>query len=68
MKITYDKETDTLTLAFRDAGIAESDGLTKDIIADFDENGKVVAVEMLDASTIVSGLSAITNVKKEKTA
>ena len=35
MKIRYDKETDTMTIVFRDAPIQESDEVATNIIADF---------------------------------
>lgn len=50
MKIVYDRETDTLTIIFRQTHISESDEIKEDIIIDYDENGKAVSIELLDAS------------------
>ena len=50
MKIIYDSETDTLTLLFRDEPVAESDELKQGLIVDYNRNGKIISVEMLDAS------------------
>ena len=50
MKVTYDPDTDTLTVVFRDAVIAESDEEKPGIVLDYDEAGEIVSVEILDAS------------------
>ena len=50
MKVIYDPETDTLSLIFRDETIKESDELREGVIVDYGENGKVVSIEMLNAS------------------
>ncbi len=53
MKVTYDADTDTLTLVLRDVTVAESDEETPGVILDFDGQGELVAIEVLDASTRV---------------
>jgi uncharacterized protein YuzE len=50
MKITYDPEVDILRIIFSDASIIESDEEKPGIILDFDKDGNVVAMEILDAS------------------
>jgi uncharacterized protein YuzE len=50
MKVTYDPDTDTLTLVFRDAQVAESDEDKPGVVLDYDEAGELVSVEILDAS------------------
>jgi uncharacterized protein YuzE len=54
MKISYDPETDTLTLVFKDSLVAESDEEKPGAIIDFDEAGDVVGIEILDASRRVT--------------
>ena len=50
MKVIYDSETDTLTLLFRDEPVAESDELRQGLIVDYNHNGKIISVEVLNAS------------------
>ena len=54
MKITYDPDADAMTIRFNDARIRESDEITPNVIADFDENGEVVGIEILEASRLVT--------------
>ncbi|MGI8925751.1 MAG: DUF2283 domain-containing protein [Tepidiformaceae bacterium] len=54
MKITYDPDTDTLTVILKDAPVVESDEETPGVILDFDEQGDVVGFEILDASLRVA--------------
>ncbi len=50
MKVIYDPETDTLSLILKDSEIAESDEVREGVIVDYDKDGKVVSIEILDAS------------------
>lgn len=50
MKVRYDPETDTLTLRLNDQKIIESDEAAPGIILDYDHDGKVVGIEILQAS------------------
>jgi len=50
MNIKFDKETDVVYLRFSDAEIAESDEEKPGIIIDYDKNGNIVGIELLDAS------------------
>ena len=50
MKIIYDSETDTLTLIFHEGEVKESDEVREGIILDYDEKGRVVSIEVLEAS------------------
>lgn len=55
MKATYDRRTDTLTLILRDdAEVAESDEDKPGVILDYDPDGNLVSIEVLDASKRVS--------------
>jgi len=50
MKITYDPEVDVLRIIFSEAPIEESDEEKPGVILDFDKEGNIVGLEILDAS------------------
>jgi len=50
MKITYDPEVDVMRIIFSNAVIEESDEEKPGVILDFDKDGNVVGMEILDAS------------------
>lgn len=54
MKVTYDPETDTLTIRFNDSPITESDEIQEGIIADMDVKGCIIGLEILSASELVA--------------
>ncbi|MFC1977748.1 DUF2283 domain-containing protein [Chloroflexota bacterium] len=54
MKVIYDSDTDTLNLLFREEPIAESDELREGLIIDYGHDGKIVSVEVMDASEHVA--------------
>ncbi len=53
MKVTYDTETDTMTITLREERIKESDEVRPGVIADFGYDGGIVRFEILDASKVV---------------
>ena len=54
MKMTYNPEEDTLRILFRSAPIHESETHQAGLILDFDQHGKIVGLELADASTLMS--------------
>jgi len=54
MKVVYDPETDTLTFLFRDEPVAGSDELREGLIIDYSADGRIVSMEVLDASQHVA--------------
>ena len=50
MKVIYDKETDTLSIILRAGAVAESDEAREGLILDYDKAGRLVSIELLDAS------------------
>ncbi|MCQ3935585.1 MAG: DUF2283 domain-containing protein [Chloroflexi bacterium] len=53
MKLKVDKENDALYLRLDDSVIVESEEVQPGVILDFDENNRVVGIEILDLSTRV---------------
>lgn len=51
MKITYDPEADALYIQLRStAQVDESEDLEEGVVADFDVDGHIIGLEVLDAS------------------
>jgi len=53
MRVTYDRESDTMTITLREERIRESDEIRPGVIADFGYDGAIVRFEILDASKVV---------------
>ncbi|MEK6677697.1 MAG: DUF2283 domain-containing protein [Planctomycetota bacterium] len=50
MKVVYDPQTDILRMVFSSTPIEESDEDKPGIILDYDRDGNIVGMEILDAS------------------
>ena len=50
MKVTYDPTVDVLRILFRDAPVEESDEDKPGVILDYDKDGNIVGLEVLNAS------------------
>lgn len=55
MKVSYDTRTDTLSVIFKEnTPVAESDQDKPGVIIDYDAEGNLISVEVLDASKHVT--------------
>ena len=55
MKVRYDRKTDTLSMVLRDnVKVVESDEDKPGVILDYDKDGNLVSLEILDASRRVT--------------
>lgn len=59
MKVTYDPEVDVLRILFNSAPIEESDEDKPGVILDYDKDGNVVGMEILQASKRVENPGAV---------
>jgi uncharacterized protein YuzE len=59
MKITYDAATDTLTVVLRDATARISAEEKSGVILDYDAEGRLIALEVLDASARLDGVDTV---------
>jgi uncharacterized protein YuzE len=50
VKVTYEPDVDVLRVLFSNAPIAESDEDKPGVVIDYDKDGGVVGIEILDAS------------------
>lgn len=50
MRFHYDKSKDIFYVRFDESPYAESDELQEGIIFDYDINGKIIGIEIIDAS------------------
>ena len=54
MKTTYDAEADALYVRFSETAVAESEEVSDGVVLDFDSEGRIVAIELLDATKHVA--------------
>ena len=59
MKLTYDKETDTLLIMLTKKAIDETEEIRPGVLADLDVTGSLVSLEILNASRKVDTLSEL---------
>jgi uncharacterized protein YuzE len=50
MKVKYDQEVDVLTIQLSNTPVEESDQDKPGVILDYDKDGKIVGIEILNAS------------------
>jgi uncharacterized protein YuzE len=76
MRISYDAEVDALSITFRDATVTTKH-LAEGIAADYDSDGKLAGIEVLDATklfgdkttlqqVVLEGLEPTASVVREK--
>ena len=53
MKVTYDRESDSMLITLRDSPVRDSDEIGPGIIADFGHDGEILRFEILQASRLV---------------
>jgi uncharacterized protein YuzE len=54
MKTIYDSEADALYVRFSDSAVVESEEVSNGVVLDFDADGRIVAIELLDATKHVA--------------
>lgn len=59
MKVTYDPTVDILRIVFRDVPIEESDSEKPGVILDYDKDGNVIGMEVLNASKSIENPLAV---------
>jgi uncharacterized protein YuzE len=64
VRIEYSKQVDALYIHLREAQVAESRDVEEGVTLDFDAEGHIVGLEILDASERM-GLSSLVNVSIE---
>ena len=53
VRVNYDAKSDVLSIILASKKVKESAEMLPDVIADFDDDGRVVAFEILDASKLI---------------
>jgi uncharacterized protein YuzE len=54
VKVTYDPEVDVLRILLSNAAVEESDEAKPGLILDYDKDGNIVGLEILEASKRIS--------------
>ena len=53
MRIRYDEKMDALYIRFRESKYKESDEIKEGFILDYDEQGNIIGIEILDTSSYI---------------
>ncbi len=64
MKIRYDKEVDALYIDLFDLPALESEEIAPGIILDYSEDGRIVGIEVLNASQKLQEVTGLQDIKK----
>jgi uncharacterized protein YuzE len=59
MKVTYDADVDVVRIVLRDAPVEESDEEKPGVIIDYDKDGNIIGIEILDASQRIENLRSL---------
>ena len=60
MRIRYDHDVDAITIVFQsDRDVKESDEPNPGVVMDYDVDGKLVSIEVLDASSRFEDLDSV---------
>jgi len=54
MRVKYDEEVDILYIRFKETPYHESDEIREGFIVDYDKDGNVIGIEILDVSEYLS--------------
>jgi uncharacterized protein YuzE len=50
MKTIYDAEADALYVRFSETAVVESEEVSEGVVLDFDADGRIVAIELIEAT------------------
>ena len=59
MKIAYDRDVDAISITFREATVT-TDEVDEGVFFDYDREGRLVGIEILDASKRLGGEDVVT--------
>ena len=59
MKVFYDPEVDAVHLVLADGPVHESDEVSPGVVLDYDSDGRLLGVEVLDASQRVTAPGSV---------
>jgi uncharacterized protein YuzE len=59
VKVIYDKNSDSLSIILRTGKVAESDEPRPGLILDYDKAGRLLSIELLDASEHVQAPQSV---------